>query len=74
MAFDRLIGTSDLAPQAFNLGHRFDHPLYDCFYLALAEVESAALVTDDARVLALAKKAGLKPRALPLAHFAPQRR
>ena len=74
MSFDRLIATAELAPRAFSLGHRFDHPLYDCFYIALAEVESATLVTDDARVLALAGKAGLKGRARPLAHFEPRRR
>ncbi len=74
ISFDRLFGTAELAPRAFSLGHRFDHPLYDCFYIALAEVESAALVTDDARVLALAGKAGLKGRARPLAHFDPRRR
>ena len=74
MSFDRLITTAELAPRAFSLGHRFDHPLYDCFYLALAEVESAMLVTDDAQVMALARRAGLKGRVRPLAHFASQRR
>jgi predicted nucleic acid-binding protein len=74
MSFDRLIATVELAPGAFSLGHRFDHPLYDCFYIALAEVELAILATDDARVLALAGKAGLKGRARPLAHFTPRRR
>ncbi len=74
MSFDRLIATAELASRAFSLGHRFDHPLYNCFYIALAEVESATLVTDDAQVLALAKRTGLKVRAQPLAHFAPRRR
>jgi predicted nucleic acid-binding protein len=74
ISFDRLFATAELAPRAFSLGHRFDHPPYDCFYIALAEVESATLVTDDARVLALAGKAGLKGRARPLAHFEPRRR
>ena len=39
MSFDRLIATAELASRAFSLGHRFNHPLYDCFYIALAEVE-----------------------------------
>ncbi|MBI2001817.1 MAG: type II toxin-antitoxin system VapC family toxin [candidate division NC10 bacterium] len=74
MSFDRQIATAELAPRAFSLGHRFDHPLYDCFYIALAEVESATLVTDDAQVLALARRASLKGRVRPLAHFEPRRR
>jgi len=74
MSFDRLVATAELAPRAFSLGHRLDHPLYDCFYIALAEAESAILVTDDARVLALAGRAGLKGRSRPLAHFESRRR
>lgn len=73
MSFDRLIATADLAPRAFSLGHRFDHPLYDCFYVVLAEVESATLVTDDAHLLALARRAGLRGWARRLAHFEPRR-
>ncbi len=73
MSFERLVATAELAPRAFNLGHQFDHPLYDCFYIALAEVESATLVTDDHRVLALARRAGLRRLALPLTRFAVRR-
>ena len=29
------------------LGRELDHPVYDCIYLALAEVEDAELVTAD---------------------------
>jgi predicted nucleic acid-binding protein len=29
-----------------------DHPVHDCFYLALAEVEAGQLVTVDRRLLA----------------------
>jgi predicted nucleic acid-binding protein len=70
MSFDRLTPTAELAPRAFAIGHRFDHPVYDCFYLALAETESATLVTDDAQVLALARKAGLSRSVRSLADFA----
>lgn len=73
-SFDRLTATAELAPRAFALGHRFDHPVYDCFYLALAEGESATLVTDDTQVLALAKKAGLSRLVRPLTDFAKRRR
>lgn len=34
MSFDRLTPTAELAPRAFAIGHRFDHPVYDCFCLA----------------------------------------
>jgi len=74
MSFDRLIPTAELAPRAFALGHRFEHPVYDCFYLALAEGESATLITDDAEVLALARKAGLSRWVQPLADFAKKNR
>ena len=74
LSFDRLTATADLAPRAFALGHRFDHPVYDCFYLALAEAESATLVTDDAQVLALARKAGLARWVRPLGDFAKRKR
>jgi predicted nucleic acid-binding protein len=74
MSFDRLIPTTELAPRAFALGHQFDHPVYDCFYLALAGAESATLVTDDTQVLALARKAGLSRLIRPLADFAKKKR
>lgn len=73
-SFDRLTATAELAPRAFALGYRFDHPVYDCFYLALAEGESATLVTDDTQILALAKKAGLSRLVRPLTDFAKKRR
>lgn len=70
MSLDRLMATAELAPRAFALGHRFNHSVYDCFYLALAEAESATLVTDDTQVLALARKAGLTRWVRPLSDFA----
>lgn len=74
LSFDRLTATAGLAPRAFALAHRFDHPVYDCFYLALAESESAPLVTDDAEVIALARKAGLTRWVRPLGTFARRKR
>ena len=40
---------------AMALAIRLKHPIYDCFYLALAERERCALVTADARLIAAAK-------------------
>ena len=62
--FDRLCELPDLAPRAGELALRLDQPIYDCFYLALAERETAALVTADARLFAAARKARIKVRLL----------
>jgi predicted nucleic acid-binding protein len=45
--FDSLVGDAGLAPMAMTIARALDHPVYDCFYLALAEKEAAALVTAD---------------------------
>jgi|ERR671918_1111500 predicted nucleic acid-binding protein len=42
--------TSALAPRAVELALQLDHPVYDCFYLALAEAEKAELITADRRL------------------------
>jgi predicted nucleic acid-binding protein len=41
-----------------------DHPAYDCLYLALAEMRSAVLLTQDQRLL---NKLGSLPHAAGLA-------
>jgi predicted nucleic acid-binding protein len=33
------------------IASQLDHPVYDCFYLALAEARDALLVTADRRLL-----------------------
>lgn len=43
---------------------RHDHPIYDCFYLALALKEDAPLVTADRKLAILAKKAGIAAELL----------
>lgn len=42
--------TAPLAPRATEIALTVDHPVYDCFYLALAEREGAELVTADQRL------------------------
>ena len=59
LAFDRLAPTAPLSGRALELARRFDHPAYDCFYVALAEAESAILVTDDDQLIRLGKQARL---------------
>ena len=48
-SYDRLLSTSELAPQALALSLALDHPVYDCLYLAAAEQEDAVLVTADSK-------------------------
>lgn len=54
----------ELASRAGELAVRLDHPIYDCFYLALAQRESAAIVTADERLFAAARKARIRARRL----------
>jgi hypothetical protein len=51
----------------------FGHPVYDCFYLALAEQANASFVTADSRLFE--RLAGTPPAALAasLASFDPSR-
>jgi predicted nucleic acid-binding protein len=50
--FDRLEPLSSLAVRASAIAREIDHPVYDCFYLALSEAKDARLVTSDERLLA----------------------
>lgn len=54
--FDALVPMDDLQPRALELAVDLDHPIYDCFYVALAERERAPLVTADTALLARMKK------------------
>src|SRR5215208_2674995 len=51
--FERLIVIGELVERATDLTVMLDHPVYDCFYLALAERERLPLVSADGRLLAL---------------------
>jgi predicted nucleic acid-binding protein len=57
--FDVLVRGHDLAARAAELCRRLDHSAYDCFYLALAEREEAALVCADRRLADAARRVGL---------------
>ena len=50
--FAELWPTVWLARRAFEIAAELRHPVYDCFYLALAESEDATLVTADRRLIA----------------------
>jgi predicted nucleic acid-binding protein len=62
--FAALIPIEQLAGRAVEIAVAFRHPIYDCFYLALAQRENAAIVTADERLFAAARKARIKVRRL----------
>ncbi len=49
--FDDLVASVRLAVRAFAIAETLRHPVYDCFYLALAEHVDSRLITADARLL-----------------------
>ena len=51
--FEQLIPIGELVERATELTVRLDHPVYDCFYLALAERERLPLVSADRKLIAL---------------------
>ena len=53
-----------LTPLAFDLALRYDHPIYDCYYLAAAIASDCPLATADKRLHDLARRAGLGERAI----------
>jgi predicted nucleic acid-binding protein len=59
---DGVISCRPLAPRAAAIARELDHPVYDCFYLALAEAEEAPLVTADRRLLAVVRSTALAKR------------
>ncbi len=58
--FDALIGEETLCGRALELSIALKHPIYDCFYMALAERENAPLVSFDETMIAAARKAKIK--------------
>ena len=50
LVFASLVSTIDLAESAMRLSATLLHPIYDCFYLVLAEREGAPIVSADARL------------------------
>lgn len=63
--YNALVPMAGLAARATEIAIALKHPIYDCFYLALAEREHAPMISADKRLLAKAKKAkGIEIRAL----------
>ena len=53
--FTRLIAPSQLAARSTEIAIELRHPIYDCFYVALAERERCPMITADRRLIAAAK-------------------
>jgi predicted nucleic acid-binding protein len=60
----RLVPIAELADRAIALAIDLQHPIYDCFYLALAQRENTAVVTADQRLFAAARKARIEAKLL----------
>lgn len=60
-----------LEQDALRIALELRHPVYDCYYLALCRREGAPLVTDDRRLLEVARRDGaFRNRVLTLAEAA----
>jgi predicted nucleic acid-binding protein len=53
--FESLAALAPLANSSLEIAVSLKHPIYDCFYLALARRENAPLITADKRLAAAAK-------------------
>ena len=63
--FTSLVPMAGLAARAAEIAIALKHPIYDCFYIVLAERERAPLVSVDKKLIAAAKRAkGIEVRAL----------
>jgi predicted nucleic acid-binding protein len=68
--FSQLLPLRPLTPRASGLAHELDHPVYDCFYLALSEARDAALVTADRRLIGKVAGTPFAARTLHLSEAA----
>jgi predicted nucleic acid-binding protein len=62
--FAELVPATPLRHRAMAYAMELDHPVYDCFYLALAESRSTRLVTADDRFLRKVKETGIYARSI----------
>ena len=74
LPFQELVAVESLQEQALALAIDLKHPVYDCFYLALAERENAPLVTADEAMIAAARKAKIKAGGFRARFVAPMER
>ncbi len=60
----KTVAIAALTDRAASLSIAFQHPIYDCIYLALAERERVPLVSADNRLMSIAGQAGIAAEAL----------
>ncbi len=63
---DELFPSIPLAARALAIAQAVDHPVYDCFYVALGEVTESPVVTADARFIRRLLGTEWESRVLPL--------
>ena len=63
----RVVPSLPYAARAAEIADEFDHPVYDCLYLALAEAQGDVLLTADARLSRKLGKTRLRKRIRPVA-------
>lgn len=56
----------DLIAPAFEIAAALPHPIYDCFYLALARAEGCQVVTADQRLIGIVAGTEYQPLVRPL--------
>jgi predicted nucleic acid-binding protein len=66
LCFVRLAELRALATSASRIAVEIDHPVYDCFYLALAEREALSVITADTRLMVKTKSTRWAERVLLL--------
>lgn len=67
--FDALVSLPPLAEQAMRIAMELDHAIYDCFYLALADVHDTAVLTADKRLLNKTRRTRFARRVAALADY-----
>jgi len=65
-AFEELVPVSVLRDRALAIAIELRHPVYDCFYLALAERNTSLLVTADERLISRCAGTPFEKLARPL--------
>lgn len=63
---ERIVPLDELSDRAFEIACEFEHPVYDCFYVALAEREKVALITADEKLISRLRRARWRGQIRPL--------
>ncbi|MGQ0675555.1 MAG: type II toxin-antitoxin system VapC family toxin [Rhodospirillales bacterium] len=69
-AFSSIFPNGPLRDRAFAIACALDHPVCDCFYIALAEQQDARMVTADERLVRRVQKTAWQAKVVLLTEFA----